>query len=52
MTSHDFLADRFQGHRPHLKTVAYRMLGSRIAALDILSGPDRLAQLDLTRLEP
>ncbi|HUR06826.1 MAG TPA: sigma-70 family RNA polymerase sigma factor, partial [Nonomuraea sp.] len=28
MTPHDFLADQFQGHRAHLKAVAYRMLGS------------------------
>ncbi|MDR8407942.1 RNA polymerase sigma factor SigJ [Nonomuraea sp. 3-1Str] len=34
MTPHDFLADRFQGHRPHLKAVAYRMLGSLSEAED------------------
>ncbi|GAA4905515.1 RNA polymerase sigma-70 factor (ECF subfamily) [Nonomuraea thailandensis] len=34
MTHHDFLADRFQGHRPHLKAVAYRMLGSLSEAED------------------
>ncbi|WP_433257506.1 RNA polymerase sigma factor SigJ [Streptosporangium sp. CA-135522] len=34
MTSQDFLADRFQGHRPHLKAVAYRMLGSLSEAED------------------
>ncbi|MEU4537562.1 RNA polymerase sigma factor SigJ [Streptosporangium sp. NPDC023825] len=34
MTTHDFLADRFQGHRPHLKAVAYRMLGSLSEAED------------------
>ncbi|MEV0386681.1 RNA polymerase sigma factor SigJ [Nonomuraea sp. NPDC050643] len=34
MTPHDFLADRFEGHRPHLKAVAYRMLGSLAEAED------------------
>ncbi|MFI6817727.1 RNA polymerase sigma factor SigJ [Nonomuraea sp. NPDC050328] len=34
MTPHDFLADQFQGHRPHLKAVAYRMLGSLSEAED------------------
>ncbi|MFI7465045.1 sigma-70 family RNA polymerase sigma factor [Nonomuraea sp. NPDC049646] len=34
MTPHDFLADEFQGHRPHLKAVAYRMLGSLTEAED------------------
>ncbi|MEV4370154.1 RNA polymerase sigma factor SigJ [Nonomuraea sp. NPDC049637] len=34
MTSQDFLADRFQGHRPHLKAVAYHMLGSLSEAED------------------
>ncbi|MEU4575191.1 RNA polymerase sigma factor SigJ [Nonomuraea sp. NPDC023979] len=34
MTSPDFLADQFQGHRPHLKAVAYRMLGSLSEAED------------------
>lgn len=28
MDERDFLARRFEGHRPHLKAVAYRMLGS------------------------
>ncbi|YCK32850.1 RNA polymerase sigma factor SigJ [Actinomadura sp. ATCC 39365] len=34
MTPQDFLADRFQGHRPRLKAVAYRMLGSLSEAED------------------
>ncbi|WP_101791119.1 RNA polymerase sigma factor SigJ [Nonomuraea indica] len=34
MTPHDFLADQFQGHRPHLTAVAYRMLGSLSEAED------------------
>lgn len=34
MTEQDFLADRFQEHRAHLKAVAYRMLGSLSEAED------------------
>ncbi|MEO3872234.1 sigma-70 family RNA polymerase sigma factor [Nonomuraea sp. B12E4] len=34
MAPHDFLADEFEGHRPHLKAVAYRMLGSLPEAED------------------
>ncbi|MER5321051.1 RNA polymerase sigma factor SigJ [Streptosporangium roseum] len=34
MTPHDFLADQFEGHRPHLRAVAYRMLGSLTEAED------------------
>jgi RNA polymerase sigma-70 factor, ECF subfamily len=28
MTEHEWIADRFEEHRPHLRAVAYRMLGS------------------------
>src|SRR5881409_3561477 len=28
MEEHEWLADRFEAHRAHLKAVAYRMLGS------------------------
>jgi DNA-directed RNA polymerase specialized sigma24 family protein len=28
MDEHDLLAERFEEHRTHLRTVAYRMLGS------------------------
>ena len=28
MDEHDWLAERFTEHRPHLRAVAYRMLGS------------------------
>ncbi|HEX2100487.1 MAG TPA: sigma factor, partial [Candidatus Synoicihabitans sp.] len=28
MDEHDFLAQRFEEHRTHLRAVAYRMLGS------------------------
>ncbi|RJL36218.1 sigma-70 family RNA polymerase sigma factor [Bailinhaonella thermotolerans] len=34
MTSPDLLADRFEGHRPRLRAVAYRMLGSLSEAED------------------
>ncbi|MFI9559740.1 RNA polymerase sigma factor SigJ [Nonomuraea endophytica] len=34
MNSHDLLADQFEGHRPHLRAVAYRMLGSFAEADD------------------
>ena len=34
MTERDFLAERFEAHRPHLRAVAYRMLGSVSEAED------------------
>ncbi|MFI5805264.1 sigma-70 family RNA polymerase sigma factor [Streptomyces sp. NPDC051561] len=34
MEAHDFLADRFEGHRPRLTAVAHRMLGSSAEAED------------------
>ncbi|WP_127941238.1 RNA polymerase sigma factor SigJ [Nonomuraea polychroma] len=34
MKPHDFLAVEFESHRPHLKAVAYRMLGSLTEAED------------------
>src|ERR687885_1574653 len=34
MDEHEFLADRFEAHRSHLKAVAYRMLGSLSEAED------------------
>jgi RNA polymerase sigma-70 factor, ECF subfamily len=34
MSDHDVLAERFEGDRPHLRAVAYRMLGSRTEAED------------------
>src|ERR687885_268034 len=36
MDEHDWLAQRFQEHRPHLRAVAYRMLGSTSEADDAL----------------
>ncbi len=34
MDEHDWLAERFEEHRPHLRAVAYRMLGSLSEAED------------------
>jgi RNA polymerase sigma factor (sigma-70 family) len=34
MDEHDWLAERFEGHRTHLRAVAYRMLGSPTEADD------------------
>jgi len=34
MDDHDFLAEQFEGHRTHLRAVAYRMLGSLSEADD------------------
>jgi RNA polymerase sigma factor (sigma-70 family) len=34
----DWLAERFQAHRPHLQAVAYRMLGSLTEAEDAVQG--------------
>src|SRR6059036_3581446 len=34
MTQEAWLADRFEEHRPHLRSVAYRMLGSLTEADD------------------
>ena len=34
MNDDDLLADRFEEHRPHLRAVAYRMLGSPSEADD------------------
>ncbi len=34
MDDHDWLAERFEAHRAHLRAVAYRMLGSLAEADD------------------
>ncbi|MBV9278544.1 MAG: RNA polymerase subunit sigma-70, partial [Chloroflexi bacterium] len=34
MNENEWLADRFEEHRPHLQSVAYRMLGSLAEADD------------------
>ncbi len=36
MDEREWLAERFDEHRPHLKAVAYRMLGSLVEADDAL----------------
>ncbi|HWD45479.1 MAG TPA: sigma factor, partial [Actinomycetota bacterium] len=36
MDDRDWLAERFEAHRPHLRAVAYRMLGSAAEADDAL----------------
>jgi RNA polymerase sigma factor (sigma-70 family) len=38
MDERDWLAERFQAHRPHLRAVAYRMLGSLSEADDAVQG--------------
>jgi len=39
MDGHDGLAERFEGHRAHLRAVAYRMLGSLSEADDAVQEP-------------
>ncbi len=48
MTEHDWLAGRFDAQIPHLRAVAYRMLGSRAAAEDAVQE----AWLRLSRSDP
>ena len=48
MDDGDWLAERFEAHRPHLRAVAYRMLGSPSDAEDAVQE----AWLRLTRAEP
>jgi RNA polymerase sigma-70 factor, ECF subfamily len=38
MDERDWLAERFEAHRPHLRAVAYRMLGSLTEADDAVQG--------------
>ena len=45
MDEHEWLADRFEEHRPHLRAVAYRMLGSLAEADDAVQD----TRLRLTR---
>jgi RNA polymerase sigma-70 factor (ECF subfamily) len=49
MDEHDLLADRFETHRPHLRAVAYRMLGSAAEAEDAVQEAWlRLSRTDTT----
>jgi RNA polymerase sigma-70 factor (ECF subfamily) len=49
---HDWLADRFEAHRPHLRAVAYRMLGNGTEADDAVQESWlRLSRTDATAVE-
>ena len=48
MDEHDWLAERFEAHRPHLRAVAYRLLGSLAEADDAVQE----AWLRLRRSDP
>lgn len=52
MHDHEFLANRFQAHRTHLKAVAYRMLGSLSEADDAVQEAwIRLSRTDADEVE-
>ncbi len=52
MTDTDWLAQRFEAHRPHLRAVAYRMLGSVSEADDAVQDAWlRLSRADTTDVE-
>ncbi len=52
MDEHELLADRFETHRAHLRTVAYRMLGSTAEAEDAVQEAWlRLSRTDTTDVE-
>src|SRR2546426_10872723 len=52
MDEHDYLADRFEAHRTHLKAVAYRMLGSLSEADDAVQEAWlRLSRSDTSAVE-
>ena len=52
MDTHDWLAERFEGHRTHLRAVAYRILGSASDADDAVQEAWlRLARSDSSRVE-
>ncbi|MGB9183112.1 MAG: RNA polymerase sigma factor SigJ [Solirubrobacteraceae bacterium] len=52
MDEHEWLAERFEGHRPHLQAVAYRMLGSRSEADDAVQEAWlRLSRSDTSGIE-
>ena len=52
VTDTEWLAERFETHRPHLRAVAYRMLGSRAEADDVLQDAWlRFSRTDTTDVE-
>ncbi len=52
MDEHDWLAERFEEHRPHLRAVAYRMLGSPSEADDAVQEAWlRLSRADTSGVE-
>ena len=52
MEEHDRLSERFEEHRPHLRAVAYRLLGSAAEADDAVQESWlRLSRADMSRVE-
>src|SRR5882757_363077 len=52
MADHDWLAERFENHRPHSRAVAYRMLGSLSEAEDAVQESWlRLSRADTAAVE-
>ncbi len=52
MSEHDWLVDRFEAHRAHLRAVSYRMLGSRSEADDAVQETwFRLSHSDTSAVE-
>lgn len=52
MADRDLLAERFETHRPHLRAVAYRMLGSLSEAEDAVQDAWlRASRADVTKVE-